>query len=472
MAVSMTAVVGKPEPERDRWGRYVALNADGEPEVYRRSTSVAHKLGDSQGLEYWGKTMIASGIGQKPDLYALAAAHPDPKLARSVYKEILEAAEEASGANAARRRGQALHALTEHLDLGATLESYGVDDGQGGLTARWELWGADGTPLLPVDADDAERLKLYRQTLEENGITIATEHVEQVLLLDSLRIAGTADRFGWTRDGRLVVLDVKTGSLEYGHLEWAAQLSMYANHDAQWCHVVGDQWERRPAIPGVDREWGVVIHLPATGEPSCTLHWLDLETGYGGLIYAAGLMEYRTLKVMAPFNGGVVPERMPRALPVPPDEVVELDEDGEAAAPVPHLTVVPDPMPAPAMVSQVEATPENLRAWLAERIRAVASATDKPGAVAMLMQRWPAHTVPQPLPEVLSPVQVEDVARLLDIVEREYVLPFAPARPGLTVAELKASQPPRPAADTKVAKKATTRKRTAKKAATPIKESK
>lgn len=457
--VGAIAPVMAPEPERDRWGRYVVADADGVRQSYRRSTSVAHKLGDSQGLEHWGKTMIASGMGRSPELVKLAAAHPDPKLARSTYKELVEAAEELSGANAARRRGTALHALTEHLDLGAVLDCYGVDAPDGGMTTQWELTPQGGEPI-PVDHDDAQRLIKYQAALEANGITILPEYAEVVLVLDSLRIAGTADRFGRLADGRLVVLDIKTGSLEYGHLEWAAQLAMYANHDARWVHVGGDEWERQPPIPEVDREWGVVIHLPATGEPDCTLHWLDLEAGFGGLIYASGLMEYRTLKVMAPFNMGVVPDRKAVALPEAPEWAPVEDEPLVAKLelvppPEDRLTAAPEPVDLEAATY----------AWIVDRMTVLGERWEKGqvGPLNMLMQRWPS-TVPQPLPEKLSPVQVEDMARQLDIIEREYELPLTPPRPGMVgkitrpKADPEAKPKGKPRAGTKKATTTTRRK--------------
>jgi hypothetical protein len=72
-----------------------------------------------------------------------------------------------------------------------------------------------------------------------------------------------------------------------------------------------------------------------------------------------------------------------------------------------------------------------VHAWLVDRMATLGALWEQgtQGPLNMLMQRWPS-TVPQPLPAILSPVQVEDLVTQLDIIEREYETPFTPPRPG------------------------------------------
>jgi hypothetical protein len=390
----------RPEPPRDQWDRYVATDAEGNPKVFRRSTSVAKKIGNTFGLEGWQQGQVACGMGQRPTLVKLAQANPDWYVAKQLYREIVEAAFEASGANEGRRLGTALHGLTQDLDEGRMTDDRLAD-------------------VAEIDPLDVKRLELYHEALAKAGIRVDTSHIEQVLLLDSPAIAGTADRFCWLPDGRYCVLDLKTGKLDYGEVEWAAQLSMYANHDATWNHIQGDQWERGPKLPGVDLETAIIVHLPAQGEPECTIWELDLELGYSALIYASYVLDFGNMKAMRPYGASA-----------------QLAPQPGASA---QLAPISNPI-SPA------ATPEAIREWIAGRIaeagrsQIVVDSLDAGPmtAVQFLMARWPKATVPMPLPEVLSPVQEIDLDRVLTLVETKYQLPFSGARPGTTVADVKA----------------------------------
>jgi hypothetical protein len=207
----------------------------------------------------------------------------------------------------------------------------------------------------------------------------------------------------------------------------------------------------------VDKEWGVIIHLPSTGEPECSLQWIDLEAGYGGLIYASGLMEYRKLKVLTPMlPGGMVPDRKAVMLPEAPEWMepedtapqLTLVQGGADAAP-PAMAVAPEPANENGV--KVDLTLDaQVYAWLVARMQRIGALYEdgNQGPALMLVKRWPS-TVPQPLPDTLSPVQVEDLATQLDIIEREYQLPFGDPRPGVV------GKPTRPKPEAKPARKAT-----------------
>lgn len=350
--VNTIAAEPKPEPPRDRWGRYLIPDAKGKPVAHTRATTVAKTLADTYALEQWQMRQVAAGLGRRPDLYGLAAAH-DPENDRKVFEEIVAGALEASESAAGRRAGTTLHRFTELVDLGRT-------------------------EIEAIPEPFRTRVAEYRTKLADAGVQIHPEWVEQVFALDAYTIAGTADRIVTLADGRRVIADLKTGkSVDFGALEFAIQLAIYANHDATFDQAAN----RRGKRIDVDKATGLIIHLPAQGD-GCHLYTVDLAQGYDALITAMEVREWRKTKgLLTPYrvlNGGT----------------------GGAGA---------------------------VRDWLRERIQAVAASAP---ALADLAQRWPT-TVPQPLPVELAQYQTEDLATCLDRVEAAHQIPFGRTRPGV-----------------------------------------
>lgn len=362
--VDTIATEPKPEPRRDRYGRYLIPDTKGKPVAHTRATTVAKTMADTYALEQWQMRQVAAGLARRQDLIGMAASH-DPENDRKVFEEIVEGALEASESAAGRRAGTTLHRFTELLDLG-----------------RIQI---DQIPD-PYRA----RVEQYRDTLTGAGVQIHPEWVEQIFVLDldptggatpggGLKIAGTADRIVTLADGRRVVSDLKTGkSVDFGALEFAIQLAIYANHDASYDQI---RDKRGKPVPGVDREMGLIIHLPSGGE-GCELYKVDLVKGYDALLTAIEVREWRKTK------GLLTPYR-----------VAAVGSGGVGA----------------------------LRDWLVQRVQAVAA---HEAALVDLAARWPG-TVPQPLPVELAGHQVEDLAACLDRVEAAHQIPFGPTRPGL-----------------------------------------
>jgi hypothetical protein len=72
------------------------------------------------------------------------------------------------------------------------------------------------------------------------------------------------------------VIDLKTGrDLQYGWLEIAVQLAIYANSDFIYNKVTK---EYEP-MPPCDRETAIVAHLPV-GEGKLTIYEVDIATGW------------------------------------------------------------------------------------------------------------------------------------------------------------------------------------------------
>ncbi len=245
-------VDARPEPERDRWGRYVIPDPEtGKKRAWTRATTWAKSCSDTFGLTKWELRMVAVGLARRPDLLTQAATVTDPDNpdAKKLLNSITDDAKEAAGASVRRNLGTALHSFTEQIDAGHE-------------------------PTIP-DAHRAD-LDAYRARLTEAGITIHPEWIERICLVPGLGVAGTFDRLV-TLDGKLMVADLKTGRdvVSYGMGEIAIQLAIYANAATVWDQVTG---EHSP-MPDVNRERALVIHLPV-GEARCELHLVDIAAGW------------------------------------------------------------------------------------------------------------------------------------------------------------------------------------------------
>jgi hypothetical protein len=250
MADPFDTATSTPEPEtkRDRYGRYLLPAVDGKKEQpWTRATTFAKSVADTFGLTQWEVRMVTAGIGMRRDLYALAAATPvdDKDKLNRIAKDAKEAAAASSGANL----GTALHSFTEAHDRGEPVNPP-------------EPWNRD--------------LDAYRDALADAQITAVPEWIERIVIVPDLQVAGTLDRVVRLVDGRLVIGDVKTGKdLSYSWGDIAIQLALYANAPLMW-NKTTEQYE---PMPQVDRNIGIVMHLPA-GKATCTIHQVDIAAGW------------------------------------------------------------------------------------------------------------------------------------------------------------------------------------------------
>jgi len=249
----------RPEPKRDRWGRYLITPPDGgNATSMTRATTVASAVDDTAGLQKWMKRQTALGMAMRPDLVAaVATCDPDDKQALG---RLAEQAMDAAGSTAAATIGTALHRATELADLG-----------------------------LDVPEMFAERVAEYRATLEAHGVVIDRDLVECVLVLWEYDIAGTADRIITIGDERYV-FDLKTGESIHPH-GFAIQLAIYAA--AQNIYDVAT--DSLKEMPEVNQDRAIICHLPAKGGP-CTLHWIDIAAGREALEHALWVRDWRKRK--------------------------------------------------------------------------------------------------------------------------------------------------------------------------------
>jgi LAGLIDADG-like domain len=173
-----TADLQTTEIPRDRYGRPMVMPANGTRRVaYRRATTFVGCLEDTYNLMAWKTRQVAYGMGQRKDL-VLAAAAADPDDKRKL-NEIAEKATEHAMASASATTGTALHALTERVDRGRQL----------------------GFVPTEYEADVA--------AYQEATAGIEWIGVEAFRVHDDWKVAGTADRIGRDRNGRLRIYDIK-----------------------------------------------------------------------------------------------------------------------------------------------------------------------------------------------------------------------------------------------------------------------
>lgn len=244
------------EIKRDRWGRpLIVPPGGGKPVGYTRVTTLAKTLEEQSALAAWKQRMTLVGVTLQPHIALAAAAARDDK---TKLNELAEQALAAAQAGAKAEIGTALHKLTEKLDK-----------------------GEDIGPI--PDAYQAD-LDAYRAATE--GIRWTA--IEQFLVVDELQVAGTADGIGVLPDGRTVIADKKTGSIEYAGLSIAAQLACYA-HGQAYDVATG---ARTPI--DVDQSVGVVIHMPAGGG-TCRLYDVNLLSGWKVAQLSAQVRKFRTV---------------------------------------------------------------------------------------------------------------------------------------------------------------------------------
>jgi hypothetical protein len=261
----------QPDPKRDRWGRYL-LPDPGEPGAtsnlpWTRATTFAKSISDTFGLTKWQLRMALKGLTMRPDLYARAsAATVDDK---QVLDQVAEAAKEAAASSSGANLGSALHQFTERLDRGEQVQ----------VPPPW-------------DAD----INAYSRILTEHDIRVDPALIERIIVVRQHHVAGTLDRILHSPTWRLPRIgDLKTGrDLSHGWMEIAVQLALYANADAMW-NGLTDRYEPMPAV---DREIGVVIHLPV-GKATATVYEVDLAAGWEIAQTCAQVRELRARRNLA-----------------------------------------------------------------------------------------------------------------------------------------------------------------------------
>lgn len=244
---------------RDRYQRPLIWLPDGSKRVpYARASSYGGKLQDKTALELWKQRQVVRGMAIDRSLadrvppIALDRANQSEQFSKAdkdALNSIVEQAQEAAGSNDKSGLGTAIHAATEYIDRGDSL---------------------DGMSDFLV-----ERANAYHKATREAGIkplTIETFGVE-----DENQVAGTWDRtiaaswFG----GKQRIGDVKTsGSMDFAGLDFMVQLAEYAHMSAY--ELDGS----RTPHENMDMEIGVIIHVGREKESPVELYEVDIARGW------------------------------------------------------------------------------------------------------------------------------------------------------------------------------------------------
>jgi hypothetical protein len=275
------------EAPKDRWGRYkISDPASGKERGYTRVTTIAKVLDDSSSLADWKTRMAITGIVQRADLLAQASTSLDD---RSKLNKIANDAIEAAGAYSRANLGTALHSITQQLDLGMKPQI-----------------------LAGLQSD----IETYVASIAAWDFGMRKEWIEVLLINDEFEYAGTADRIVTTRDGKICIFDLKTGTdLSYSFGSIAVQLAMYANADWIYDWKTGE----RTALPeGLDMKEGIICHLPA-GEANCKFYTVDLEAGWEAAKMSFATRNWRKRKDL--FKPYTFSEEKQAEIPAPSNEL-------------------------------------------------------------------------------------------------------------------------------------------------------
>lgn len=238
--------------KRDRWDRpllppvnTVLTRAEGDVRPFTRCTTFAGSLDEQSNLSLWAQRLVVKGMAERDDLRLLArSATLEDK---ATLNEVITAAKEMAGGPASARLGTALHSFTEIRDRG------GPDD--------------------DIDPEMLPRVDAYSEALKARGIEILPDYIERLVCWEKYSVSGTFDRIVMYK-GSPVICDLKTGKdLGYGWLKIAVQLLCYAMADGIWSQP---EYRWHPLPEGLRQDIGLVVHLPSTGDVSCTVYEVDL----------------------------------------------------------------------------------------------------------------------------------------------------------------------------------------------------
>ncbi len=244
------------------------MSQDGSKRVaYSRCTTYIGCLEDQFRLQLWQQRMVAIGLADRPDLLVSVAANRND---REALDGLVRDAKEAAKATAGARTGSALHSLTEQHDRGEAVK------------------------VPPAYAPDIEA---YQEATKD----LTSVLIEQFCVNDRLKVGGTFDRLVRyvDPDGQAghYIADIKTGSVDFGHLKHAMQFAMYAN-STPYDITTHTRFEYPPDLSLTK---AILIHLPQ-GEGRCDLYWVDISAGWEAVKVATAVRTWRNRKhLLTPF---------------------------------------------------------------------------------------------------------------------------------------------------------------------------
>lgn len=301
-------VSGQPEPDRDRWGRYLIHG-----QAHTRATTFAKLGANTKAIEAWNERNVIVGLTRREDLLMLAQGK-EVKRDRDDLNSIAQQAKDAAGSKVAANIGTAYHSFSERIDAGLMT-------------------------LNEVPEKYRPRVQQYTDTVRACGLVTRPEWIERTTAVRGdqvsapLPVGGMLDRIFQMPDGSFVIGDLKTGSdLSYGEMEIEVQLAIYA-HGVN-THGLFDwntkQWDTSPKVR---TDIAIVMHLPADGD-GCHMYVADIERGWAdaqklGQLQAS-LKTKKRFRLLTRADLGVPVQPAPQA-PEPSPAITQAQQEWDLA---------------------------------------------------------------------------------------------------------------------------------------------
>lgn len=268
------------EVPRDQYGRpkIIPPGGKGPMKAYSRASGFGKQIENTSNLEKWGKRQMLRAAAIDPSLIDRVPHDVEPdeekgtegswprtrggeisKKHRDVLNSLVEQADEVVGSQDKAGLGTDIHAATEFIDRGDSLED--------------KLIGYDPERReLLID-----RANAYYRLVQDYGFTY--DSIEDFGVQDDVEVAGTWDRRGcvpFWREHSQVILDVKTsGSMDFAGIGFAVQLATYA-HSVAYSFKDG---ERTPH-DDMDLERALIIHVSREKGGPVEVYPVDIATGW------------------------------------------------------------------------------------------------------------------------------------------------------------------------------------------------
>lgn len=265
---------------RDRYGRYLLPDESGDQIGWTRATTFAATLAEAHGLRIWEQRQVVWGLGRRPDLVTLASTIVGPE-DKKALGAIVDSAHEAAGTQAKANRGTAAHAAIQRVE---------------------QAHNFNGAIAAVPDELHADVLG-YFNAISAAGLTILPNLVERVVIVPQFLVAGTPDNYVLCPDGKMRVLDKKTGNLDYAAIEFAVQLALYANAKAMRNYSTNSY----EPLPEIATDYAIIAHVvPGTGKTE--LMRVNIRLGWAWARTCAEVMDIRKTKhVITPYIGTAAP---------------------------------------------------------------------------------------------------------------------------------------------------------------------
>jgi len=265
--------------ERDRYDRPLIVQEDGGKLPYNRASSYGGQIEDNSNISRWQQQQVVRGMAMHPELAGLvpAVAKGDPwadldKSTKTALTRIADQAQEYAGSNLKSALGTQIHAATEFVDLGDSLEDKFAD--------------------LPKDRRELliERGNAYHRAVQEWGLKY--DSVETFGVQDELMVAGTWDRRGfvpWWPQHKQTIVDVKTSSsLDFAGVGFSVQLATYS----RMCEYVIESAERIPH-EDMNLDEALIVHVDRVKGGHVTLAKVDIAWGWSKATLARQILVAR-----------------------------------------------------------------------------------------------------------------------------------------------------------------------------------